>query len=438
MNMTTGTWQPLLDGDLAARADDAVRAIADALAVQAPPDAPDGEGPNLGFTVGGGTAGQALFYGYLAKCGDAALSRHAGQADQLLEHAVDALAAHPVGPALFGGFTGVAWIAEHLKEENADGDDADGDDMNEEIDAAVLSMLDEPWSGHYDLITGLVGLGVYALERLPRPSAVRCLEAIVDRLHESAQTLDAGITWFTLPGMLPPRHREMYPRGYHNLGVAHGIPAVIGFLADACRLGIRAERARPLLEGAVRWLLSHERPERIGARYPTVILPGGEAPAARLAWCYGDPGIAATLLYAARAIGVEDWERAALDLAIHAATTAPEDASIRDAGLCHGALGLAHLYNRIYQAGGGELFADAARLWYRQGLDMRRAEGGVAGFESWEFGWDMQMSWHADPGFMTGAAGVGLALLAGLTTIEPRWDRLLMVAIPPRVRTESQ
>jgi lantibiotic modifying enzyme len=422
MNMTTGSWRPLLEGELAARADDAVRAIADALPSQA-------EG--AGFSVGGGTAGQALFYGYLAKCGDAAPARHAGQADQFLEHAVEALATNPTGPALFGGFTGVAWIAEHLGEP-----DADGDDMNGEVDETILAMLAD-WDGHYDLISGLAGFGVYALERVPRPSAVRCLEAIVDRLHETAERLGEEMTWFTFPEMLPPRHREMYPGGYHNLGVAHGVPAVIALLADTCRLGIRSERVRVLLDGAVRWVLSQQVAGRGGARFPTVILPNGEAPPARLAWCYGDPGVAATLLYAARAVGNEEWERAALDIAIHAATTAPEDAGIRDAGLCHGALGLAHMYNRIYQAGGGELFADAARSWYRQGLDMRRPERGIAGFESWELGWDMQMSWRTDPGFMTGAAGVGLALLAGLTSVEPSWDRLLMVAIPPRDGGES-
>lgn len=438
--MTPGIWQPLLEGDLAARAEDAVRAIADALAArsQDAPDAPDAEWTSSGFSVGGGTAGQALFYGYLAQSGDAAAALHAERADQFLEHAVEALATMPMGPALFGGFTGVAWVAEHLGsvlgEESAEA----GDDMNEEVDETVLAQLAAPWDGQYDLISGLVGLGVYALERVPRPSAVRCLEAIVDRLDETAESREDGITWFTFPEMLPPRHREMYPRGYHNLGVAHGVPAVIGFLADACRLGIRSERARLLLEGAVRWVLSHELPERTGARYPTVILPDGEAPPSRLAWCYGDPGVAATLLYAARAVGMPEWEQAALDIATHAATTAPEDAGIPDAGLCHGALGLAHMFNRFYQAGGGELFADAARFWYSRGLDMRRPEGGIAGFASWEFGWDMQMSWRADPGFMTGAAGVGLALLAGLTTVEPRWDRLLMVAIPPRDRTESQ
>ena len=38
----------------------------------------------------------------------------------------------------------------------------------------------------YDLIIGLVGIGVYALERLPRTSARECIELIVDRLDETA------------------------------------------------------------------------------------------------------------------------------------------------------------------------------------------------------------------------------------------------------------
>jgi len=63
---------------------------------------------------------------------------------------------------------------------------------------------------------------------------------------------------------------------------------------------------------------------------------------------------------------------------------------------------------------------------------MRRPVGGIAGFEAWLPGPGMQLGWRTDPGFMTGAAGVGLALLAGLTFIEPEWDRLLLVAIPPR------
>jgi lantibiotic modifying enzyme len=429
-NMASGDWRPLLDGELAARAEDAVHAIAEALAV----GSPGGEDP--GFSLGGsGTASLALFYGYLARTAGTPAHDHAERADKLLDHALEALATTPMGAALYSGFTGVAWAAEHLSRLLGESEEpnASGEDMNEEIDETLLRALAAPSTGDYDLISGLAGFGVYALERVPRPSAVSCLEAIVDRLDQTAVRLGEGVTWFTSPDLLPPRNRKEHPNGYYNLGVAHGVPGVIALLADACRLGIGAEKASPLLEGAIRWVLSHRLSARPGACYPSIVIPGVEPQPSRLAWCYGDPGVAATLLYAARALGREEWERTALDIAAHAAGAAPEDSGIRDAGLCHGALGLAHIYNRIYQAGGDERFADAARLWYRLGLDMRRPEGGVAGFDAWHLGPDLQMGWTADPGFLTGAVGIGLALLAGITSVEPKWDRLLMVAIPPRV-----
>jgi lantibiotic modifying enzyme len=410
----------LLEGDLAVQAWEAVNAIAQALEAWSPGDPGDDQAEgwlDRVVSLDGGMAGQALFHGYLSKAAGA--ERHAARAQQLLDEAIEALATAPLRPALYSGFTGVAWAAEHLSR-LLDGEVED-EDMNEEIDQALLTALDRfSWVGDYDLISGLVGFGVYALERFPRPSAVRCLEVIIDRLDGSAEKNGQEVTWFRPPEVLPSASRERTPHGYYDLGVAHGVPGIIALLADACRLRVRQDRARPLLEGAVRWLASQHLEGHRVACYPSWVGSGiVEARPSRLAWCYGDPGIAATLLYAARAVGVEEWEGTALAIAAHAASVAPEDAGVRDVGLCHGALGLAHLYNRIHQAGGGELFADAARLWYRLGLEMRNSEGGIAG-------------WAVDPGFLTGAAGIGLALLAAVTSVEPEWDRLLLVAIPPR------
>lgn len=440
-------WRPLLEGDLADRAWETVNDIAEALESWSPGEAPGRRESDPGFAIGGGTAGQALFHGYLAQAGVGEAERQAERSEQLLDQAIESLATVPMRPALYAGFTGVAWAAEHLgrllggeaeddvyEDDVYEGDVDEGDeDMNGEIDEALLTALERSsWAGDYDLISGLVGFGVYALERIPRPSAVRCLEAIVDRLDETAERNGQEVTWFTPPEMLPPISREQTPLGCYNVGVAHGVPGVLPLLADACRLGIREEKARPLLEGAVRWLLSQHLWEHRGACYPSWIGPGLEPRPSRLAWCYGDPGIAATLLYAARILGVEEWESAALTIAAHAASAEPEIAGVRDAGLCHGAFGLAHLYNRIHQAAGGDLFADAARLWYRLGLDLRKRGRGIAGFECWAPNPGMEPGWEADPGFLTGVSGIGLALLAGVTPVEPEWDRLLLVAIPPR------
>lgn len=38
------------------------------------------------------------------------------------------------------------------------------------------------------------------------------------------------------------------------------------------------------------------------------------------------------------------------------------------------------------------------------------------------------MTWLVDPTFLTGVAGIGLALLGATTDIEPVWDRLLLLS----------
>jgi hypothetical protein len=263
---------------------------------------------------------------------------------------------------------------------------------------------------------------------------VQCLEAIVDRLEETAIEAGEGVTWHTRQELLPPYMREHMPQGYYNLGVAHGVPGVIALLGDICRVGVRVEKARPLLYGAVRWVLAQRRPDDGGSCFTTWLSPGVEPKSSRLAWCYGDPGVAAALLSAARAVGEAGWEREALAIAAHSVRMAPETSGVIDAGLCHGAVGLGHLYNRLYQATGEEAFAEAARYWFGLGLDLRRPGEGVAGFAAWDSSTGETPKWVSEPGFLTGATGIGLALLAAISDVEPEWDRVLLVAVPPRSR----
>jgi hypothetical protein len=61
---------------------------------------------------------------------------------------------------------------------------------------------------------------------------------------------------------------------------------------------------------------------------------------------------------------------------------------------------------------------------------MRRPGRGIGGYEAWLPGAGGQ-NWAADPGLLTGAAGIALALLAAVTPLEPAWDRVLLLAIPP-------
>jgi lantibiotic biosynthesis protein len=409
------SWRPLLEGALEDRAWESVQAIVNDLEIGHSVVEP---------SLAGGTTGLAVFHGYLAQTergqDQAAIAR------RYLERATGALADNPTSASLYAGLTGAGWAIAHLQGRIPG---LDGEQDLAEIDEVLLNHLDQsPWGDDYDLISGLVGFGVYALERLPRPAAAACLERVVDRLAETAERRPEGITWWTNPAWLLPETREKYPSGYYNLGLAHGVPGVIALLGQACAARVAVDKARPLLEQAVRWLLAQPGP----GGFDSWIVPGVPKAATRLAWCYGDPGIAAALLGAARCLDEPDWERAALAIAGRAAERPPEQAGVVDAGLCHGAAGLGHLFNRIFQATGEPQFAEAARFWFERTLGTRQTERGIGGYSAWGPGVDDKMAWVDDPGLLTGAAGIALALLAATTPIEPAWDRMLLLAIPPR------
>jgi hypothetical protein len=223
--------------------------------------------------------------------------------------------------------------------------------------------------------------------------------------------------------------RRRHPEGYYNLGLAHGVPGVLALLGAACAAGIRKETARPLADGAAAWLLAQEGAAGEGAGFPVWLAPGAPRAPARVAWCYGGLGIAAALLVAARGVGNGEWEREAVRIGLAAAERDPEQAGVRDAGLCHGAAGNAHLFNRMAQATGEPRFARAARFWLARALEMRRPDRGIGGFQAFRSpGAGEPAGWVDEPGVLMGAAGIALALLAATTDVGPAWDRMLLVS----------
>jgi hypothetical protein len=351
---------------------------------------------------------------------------------RLLDRSVALLSKKPAISSLWDGFTGVAWAVAHLEGSLLEQGE---DDPNEEIDDVLLAELERsPWERSYDLISGLVGTGVYALERLPRPTAVTCLERVVERLQETAISTQDGITWWTPPERIWHETRRDYPRGYYNLGVAHGTPGVIALLGAACAAGVAVRAARPLLSRAVEWLLAQELGKDYAMRFPSYVYPDSKPAPSRLAWCYGDLGIAAALLSAARGAEVRSWEDQAIRIARSSSARPFETTRTIDASLCHGAAGNAHLFNRLHQATGDEELGRAAVEWCERTLQFRRPGEGAAGFSARMADGSGEPEWRAEKGMLNGIAGIGLVLLAALTSEDPAWDRTLIPALPGRAR----
>jgi lantibiotic biosynthesis protein len=306
------------------------------------------------------------------------------------------------GFGLYSGLAGSMWSLVHASDTAVAEEDLDV------VAEALISYLRNPhWFGHFDLINGLTGLAVYAAE-LPSSSSARALLAAVsDQLAAMARTDVDGVYWWTPPELLPDHQQQRHPKGHVDLGVAHGVPGVLWALGAAAQAGIAT--GRQLLDRAVPWLLSQRLDGDVAFGYTTTLDDAVEP--ARLAWCYGDVGVAATLMATAQMADRDDWRVEAAALAHRAAHRPEATSAVVDPGLCHGAAGVGHLFRRLYDATGDPSMGEASARW----LDVARA-----------------MPPPENPGFLNGPVGVELALLAGASDVDPSWDRLLLASPAPR------
>lgn len=368
-----------------------------------------------------------------------------------LNEAIERSTKEMAGFGLYGGLCGLGWTVEHvlrMLDEHLGADEsgespifgrASFRDPNGEIDSALIRRLSSPVKrGLFDLIYGLVGWGVYLLERWPDGSSIEGLQLVIAALEKIAEDVGPGTTWLSAPEVMTTEQRERYPNGYYNLGIAHGVPGVLQFLLRTEKRGIEAPRASRLLERALVWLVAQVDPNRGGARFGSRVSPDGSWEGSRPVWCYGDLGVGAILLQVGKRNACRDVGAFAREVLERCLELPVDSYRVEDAGLCHGAIGIAHIYNRIYQATGDERFRDAALDWYKRTLAMFKPGTGVGGYSKCMSTEDGSLVWEPWPAFLDGSIGIALGLLAAVTTIEPQWDRALLLSDSEPVTRQTQ
>jgi lantibiotic modifying enzyme len=387
------TWEPPLKGSEALAAERAVLGIARRLAGY--------DGAASAFDA----AEIALFFTYLARSRLLPGSREL--AARWLHVVFEKTAADEQPVALFGGLAGIGWIVEHIRklEPELIDEDAGGD-----LDAALLAAVSTgDWPGPYDLVPGLAGVGIYALERSTE-EARQILHEVIRQLHRMATALgDDGYAWWTAAPFISPGWTTLCPSGAYNLGLAHGGPGVVALLAKTMSAA-PSDTVASLLRGASRWLLAQRRPD--GLFSPVV---GEDLPPARSAWCYGGPGIALALTSAAEVLDDRGLRDAAIAILLREAGRDDASAGVVECSLCHGAIGLAHLHARLAQRLAEPQLRSVAHRWYRRALDEWTSDETLSGFRDDD----------GSSNLLTGATGIGLALLSSMSDIPPDWDRLL-------------
>ncbi|MFC5724211.1 lanthionine synthetase C family protein [Streptomyces gamaensis] len=316
-------------------------------------------------------------------------------------------------PGLHGGLAGPAFAAWHSGEECPLGPRA-GEETVRRAAALAGRVHGVAWRD-FDVILGLAGTGAFLLCRAGRsPAAERVLRAVLGALVALCGERAGIPRWFTPAGaMTDDALRARFPHGALNCGLAHGIAGPLALLSLARSAGVRVPGQEDAVLRAAGRLLACRADDAWGPYWPGITglaAAPGPAPPARGAWCYGSPGVARSLWLAGTALDDASLRGTAVG-AMKAALRRPSVPGETGGapGLCHGLAGLLQITLRFaHDTGDPEFSRAAARLTAR----LCRS-GDVA---------------RDGPGFLEGAAGVVLALLAATTDVPPAWDRALLLA----------
>lgn len=368
-------------------------------------------------------------------------------AHRYLRMAAEASQEQPVTrPALLGGTSGLALVVESFFEDEPRYRKA-RQALHEQVVEQVLARTwrrPEPGVdvGDYDLVLGASGI-LGCLVSLDSPGAAvdRAIGKLLSYLVWLAGVDAPGRErWFVAPRHYRPEQRHrLPPHGYVDLGLAHGLAGPLAALSLAWQAGYRIDGQREAVERLSRWLLTQRLADPWGPHWPDEIpydvaarasgppQAGDEASLSRPSWCYGDPGVAAALWLAGSALEDEGPCRTAM-ASLEGVFRRPFAGAhtgyqLFSPTICHGVGGLlaiclrfaARCSSRVIRAQVPQL---VERVLYACHPDLPL---GVRDQE-------VPGNFVDDPGFLTGAAGVAMVLLAASTSTPPSWDRTLLIA----------
>lgn len=324
-------------------------------------------------------------------------------------------------PTFCDGLAGFCWMIQHLVNFNF----ISKEDVPflDEMDKILYNqMMRQIKNGDWDFLHGAGGIATYFLVRLHKKNCVGYLSEFVNELERhSTKDDDGAIKWESQSDI------EQGAIG-SNLGLSHGMASIVSFLSKMLVIENNKQETLQLLNGAVKYLLSQRMDVFInGANFPNVVFNNGIHVTSRvMGWCYGDMGISMALYQASKATRNKDLESLALKVLLDTTNLKSlKKEHISDPSICHGTVGIAHMYNRVFQETKIEQFKDSSLFWFEETFKMTAFENGVADFKKW-------FSCHENSvdecSVLVGASGIGLALISAISKSNYEWDGCLFLS----------
>lgn len=317
------------------------------------------------------------------------------------------------------GASGIMWLLNYYSQHAVF--EEDYEDYLSSYDNTLFERLDE-YKNDIDPMHGLLGMSSYLLSR-NNQIADKCIERIVDIIDDFKIQHKEGILW----------HGSQYGEydrnnTYFSFGYAHGIPAILYFLSRFISRNIKIKTTTYLFNEGMSSLLSQQE-KNYPNYFPGVISKEfGFQRTSKIAYCYGDLGIACGLTSIGSMLDNKEIISVACKIAEHSARISiSEIESVKDIGLCHGATGNGYMFYKLYKTHKSDILEEASLSHYQKLLSLKEEGTGVAGYCSIDYDSEKGVFYRkTDPGFINGTAGAGLSIISFLSDNKIQgWEDIL-------------
>ncbi|NOU16126.1 MAG: lanthionine synthetase C family protein [Bacteroidales bacterium] len=339
-----------------------------------------------------------------------------------LEKSFKAINSSISGYSLSNGICGFYWLLKELeKEEFITKEIFENWNIIEE--SLVQRINYEINTKNWDFLHGIMGI-VWCFFKFNQVLLREFSLPLLEQFESQGINLDDGsIAWHAYK----VNHDKSVNKIY-SMGLAHGIPGIILILSNLTKYNIESNISKELLNRSFLFIKNHPLDfEKFNYYFPQYIdLPDGTYSSRnRLAWCYGDLGLGFGLFKGGLNYSNNEMSKLGLKVLMNCSTKKSfEETLTVDAGFCHGTVGNAHIFNRLYQETNIIEFKKAAQFWYEKTLQFATFNNGCAGYKSY----DSDNKWIKNYGLLEGAAGIGLSLMSAISENEPSWDNCFLLS----------
>ena len=334
----------------------------------------------------------------------------------LFSYVQESLQSRGVFHTFYSGSYGALWLLKYIEKQT------NFIELDEETNSifsnyCLKSAIANFKEGHFDLFIGGIGNSMYLLEA----GEAEMLSYIKNTLYRNAIKNSKGnLVWSS---QLLDGSNELG----EYLGLAHGAASILVFYTNLSKHQKNHDAdLEDICDKIIKNILSHKRRNNI-ALFPSQVSENSQYQNERLAWCHGDLGIAAAIFNAGVTFENDEWLNEAYDILYHIYSKRNnlEENGIHDANICHGAAGVAHIFNKVHQYSKIPDFKSATDLWIDHTLSFAKYHDGIAGFKTF----DNEKGFINSTGLLTGVSGVGLVLLSYLYPERINsWDRCLLLS----------